>query len=298
MSWRCFATARGLVLTTFGAGLCAYASRRLKLVMKCVLSTPFSKLGAQRRHLSPQLRDLLRLNLERRHCHAGVPIQIDLIVLCIDACQRFMSVDHESESHARVVGAVAEACQRQRHELVGDGAQLVVREIADVLLVSRPRDGATPRLLLGIAGAAAKVDRAARSRIALRAGDGAGGPLELRRTRRQARIGCARIEGAHGNAAGRPPHHPRIAAGAHRAPAGDREREQSQKRKLAPSGHPPLPWCHQDQAGPRRGKSAAKIWIPSHRFRRRRFSLAACWLLSWFTIGTITTGAFSTSCSV
>ena len=41
-----------------------------------------------------------------------------------------------------------------------------------------------------------------------------------------------------------------------------------------------------------RAKRAANTSMPSHRFCRRRFSSAACWLLSWLTVGTTITGAF------
>lgn len=46
---------------------------------------------------------------------------------------------------------------------------------------------------------------------------------------------------------------------------------------------------------PRWATIAAYTCIPSKRFCKRRFSFAACWLLSWFTIGTVTMGVPSTS---
>src|SRR5713101_3166714 len=52
------------------------------------------------------------------------------------------------------------------------------------------------------------------------------------------------------------------------------------------------------QAAPSPVNSAENTTMPSHRFRSRRFSFAACWLLSWFTMGTITTGFPSASCKV
>src|SRR5207237_5246813 len=110
------------------------------------------------REVVAQLRDLLLLHLQRRHRHAGVAVEVD--VVAVHAGERLVAVDEEAETRPLVAGAIAESGQGKLEKLARVPAQLLVREEADVLLEPGPRHGATPVLPLRVGAASKQTARA------------------------------------------------------------------------------------------------------------------------------------------
>src|SRR5437868_4477977 len=100
------------------------------------------QLSSHRLDLFSERLDLARLRLERRHCHAGVGVEVDHVAYGVDREARLHVVDEEAELRARGVAPVVERGEAEPHQLVVQAPEVVGAEIPDVLLGSPSRDRA------------------------------------------------------------------------------------------------------------------------------------------------------------
>src|SRR5207244_11255585 len=116
------------------------------------------------------------IQLYRRYRHVGLAVEVDQVAHLVDRETRLHVVDDEAELRMRRVLSVPEGGETEPHQLVVQAPQVVLAEIADVVLglpsgdraaaaVDRVARGADEQPVAGVAGVAAgALGRAGRSR--------------------------------------------------------------------------------------------------------------------------------------